>query len=298
MKEIRRLNEIIGSDVRIDDGLILVGTKQVPGVARFPVYLSLPNLEQAALLERSLRARRGTAGTLAVVIVPDEACITAELQKTLDGGGVQVISLSVTGGLEGLAMDWPAILRSLPGCPAHNEQYVFQKKGQAWELTFEGRATVVRESKGILYIAELVRAPGREVFVAELFAAAHGVTQVSLGTSGEIVDDKARRDYRERAEDLNYQLAEAEKNNDLGRSESIRSELEELAGQILAGQGLSGRPRRGQDDRDRVRKSVSMAIERAVRTIRKHAPALGEHLDKHIQRGYFLSYSGSLPWTF
>lgn len=296
VKEIRRRNEIAGSDVRIDDGLILVGTKQVPGVARFPVYLSLPNIEQATLLERSLRARRGTAGTPAVVIVPEEVCITAELQRTLDESGVQVISLPASDALEGLAMDWSAILRSLPGSPAEKEQYVFRKKGQSWELTFEGRATLVRESKGILYIAELMRAPGREVFVAELFASTQGVAHVPVGTGGEILDDKARRDYLRRADDLNYQLAEAERNNDAGRCESIRSELEELADQILTGQGLSGRSRRSQDDRDRIRKSVSMAIERAIGTIRKHAPALGEHLDKHIHRGYFLSYSGSIPW--
>ena len=298
VKEIRSRNGITGSDVRIDGGLILVGTKQVPGVARFPVYLSLPNIEQATLLERSLRARRGTAGTLAVVIVPEEVCITAELQRTLDESGVQVISLPATDALEGLAMDWSAILRSLPGSPAEKEQYVFRKKGQSWELTFEGRATLVRESKGILYIAELMRAPGREVFVAELFASTQGVAHVPIGTAGETIDDKARRDYRRRAEDLKYQLAEAERHNDSGRCQSIRSELEELADQILAGQGMSGRPRRSQDDRDRIRKSVSMAVERAIGTIRKHAPALGEHLDKHIHRGYFLSYSGSIPWKF
>lgn len=298
VKEIRRRNEIVGSDVRIDDGLILVGAKQIPGVARFPVYLSLPNTEQPTLLERSLRARRGTAGTFAVVILPEETCFTAELQRTLDESGVQVISLPATDALEGLAMDWSAILRSLPGNPSEKEHYVFRKNGQSWELTFEGRATLVRESKGILYIAELMRASGREVFVAELFAATQGVAHVPVGTGGETIDDKARRDYRRRAEDLKYQLAEAEKNNDSGRCESIRSELEELADQILAGQGLSGRPRRSQDDRDRIRKSVSMAINRAIGTIGKHAPALGEHLDKHIRRGYFLSYSGSIPWKF
>jgi hypothetical protein len=116
VKEIRRRNEITGSDVRNDDGLILVGTKQVRGIARFPVYLSLPNIHQAALLERALRARRGTAGTLAVVIVPEEACITAELHRALDESGVEVVSLPATDALEGLALDWSAILRSLPCC--------------------------------------------------------------------------------------------------------------------------------------------------------------------------------------
>lgn len=298
VKEIRRRNQIVGSDVRNDDGLILIGTKQVPGLARFPVYLSLPNIDQAALLERCLRARRGTASAIAVVIVPEETCVTAELQRTLDESRVQVISLPATDALEGLALDWSAALQSLPGSSSEKERYVFRKKGQSWELTFEGRATLVRESKGILYIAELMRSPGREVFVAELFAAARGVAQVPVGTAGETIDDKARRDYQRRAEDLKYQLAEAERNNDSGRCESIRLELEELADQILAGQGLSGRPRRSQDDRDRIRKSVSMAIERAIGAIRKHAPALGEHLDKHIHRGYFLSYSGSIPWKF
>lgn len=298
VKEIRRRNEIAGGDVRNDDGLILVGTKQVPGVARFPVYLSLPNIDQAALLERCMRGRRGTGDTTAVVIVPEETCITAELQRTLDESRVQVISLPATDALEGLVIDWLAILRLLPGSPVEKEQFVFRKKGQSWELTFEGRSALVGESKGLVYIAELLRSPGREVFVAELFAAASGVTHVPLGASSETLDDKARRDYRERAEDLKYQLAEAEKNNDSGRCQSIRLELEQLASQMIAAEGLSGRSRRSQDDRDRVRKSVSMAIERAMGTIRKHAPALGEHLDKHIHRGYFLSYSGLIPWKF
>jgi len=68
--------------------------------------------------------------------------------------------------------------------------------------------------------------------------------------------------------------------------------------EILAGRGLSGRRRNAQDDRDRIRKSISMAIARAVGIIREHIPALADHLDRNLQRGYFCYYSGNIFGEF
>jgi len=296
--EIRRQNGIPGGSVKEEEGLFSVGTKQIEGVTRFPVYLSLPNFGGEELLERCLRAKRGMPGGLAVVLVPREPKLSAEIQRLLDASGVCVAALSGGGGLEGLGMDWVAIGRSLPGSPVEKEQYAFRKKGEFWELTFDGETISVPETKGLVYMAELIRVPGRQILAADLFFAAHRETPLRLGDSGETIDDKARTDYRRRAQDLRDQLAEAERHHDLGRRESIRAELEQLASQMIAAEGLSGRSRRSQDDRDRIRKSMSMAIKRAIRTIRKHAPALGAHLDQHIHRGYFLTYSGSIPWKF
>jgi hypothetical protein len=296
--EIRRRNGIPGGSVKAEGGLFLVGMKQIEGVTRFPVYLSLPNLGEEELLERCLRAKRGVKGAIALVLVPGEPNVSAPVQRMLDESGVRIFALSGSGGRAGLTVDWVAIGRSLSGRSVEPERYVFRKKGQVWEVAFEGPWVMVPDSKGLRYLAELLRDPGREVMAVELFAAARGIENVPVGSTGELIDAKARREYERRAEDLKAQLEEAERYHDLGRKERIHEELDQLAEQILAARGLSGRGRQAQDDRDRIRKSVSAAIRRAIQSIRQQAPPVAAHLEQHIKQGYFLSYTGSIPWKF
>jgi len=298
VEQIRHRNGIAGTGFKAEEGLVLVGTKQIPGVARFPVYLSLPNLGEEVLIERCLRARRGMAGALAVVLVPEEPHPSTQLQRTLDENGIRVVGLRASGGTEGLMVDWAAVWQSLEGCSTEPAPYVFRKKGQSWELVFAGQAVMVDDSKGMWHLAEVLRSPGRELMAVDLFAAAKGQDRIPLGSSGGVIDAKARREYQERAEDLKDQLDEAERNHDLGRKERIQEELDHLADQILAAQGVSGRQRQAQLDRERIRKSVSANVRRAIQSIRRHAPALADHLDRHVKRGHFLSYTGSIPWRF
>ncbi len=296
VSEIRHANEIRGTGLQVSDGLVVMGTKLIAGVGSVPVYLSLPNTDETDLLARCLRTKRGTSESMAAVIVPEDPSASAELQRILDDNSIRLLGITGAAGLADLRVDWASAFRQNQGEPPGAAKFVFRNKGQFWELAFEGKPISVRATKGVAYIAELLRSPGREIFVAELFGAANGMTTVPIGSSGEIIDRTALRGYRDRAEDLRDQLAEADKNNDSGRREAINAELEKLGDQMLAARGLSGRLRHGQDDRDRIRKSVSMAIDRAIKAIQKDNPPLAKHLDLQLKRGYFPSYSADIFW--
>ena len=296
--ELRERNRIHGTGCEMVDGLALLGTKRIQGHGGVPIYLSLPNRNPEVFLARCLRARRGQAGLAAVVIVPEEVSLPTESRRILDESGVRTTALSPAARLADLEIDWISVFPEIPAREANPPEFLFQKNGDFWNLAYEGKLISIRDSKGLVYIAELLRRPGQEIFAAELFAAANGMKMVPVGSSGAMIDDTAMRAYRQRAADLQLQLAEAEKNNDTGGQEAAQLELERLTEEILAGRGLSGRRRNAQDDSDRIRKAVSNAIGRAVDMIRKHAPPLADHLDRHLRRGHFTSYSGNISWNF
>jgi hypothetical protein len=296
--ELRQRNQIQGAGCEMVNGLALLGSKRVQGHGGVPVYISLPNGDHSVFLARCLRARRGQAGLTAVVIAPEEISLPTESRRILDESGIRTAALSPAARLADLEIDWTSIFSEIPAREAAPPRFLFQKNGDFWNLAFEGKSISVRDSKGLVYIAELLRRPAQEIFAAELFAAANGMKTVPVGSSGAMLDETAVRSYRQRAADLQFQLAEAEKNNDRGGQEAAQLELERLTDEILAGRGLSGRRRNAQDDSDRIRKSVSNAIGRAVDMIREHAPPLAHHLDRHLRRGHFASYSGNIFWEF
>ena len=45
---------------------------------------------------------------------------------------------------------------------------LFRREGKYWTIAYEGRAFRLRNSKGLAYLSELLRNPGREFFVLDL----------------------------------------------------------------------------------------------------------------------------------
>ena len=98
---------------------------------------------------------------------------------------------------------------------------------------------------------------------------------------------------------LQTELAEAEVNNDLGQKETIQRKLDRLTEEFLEASGSSGRSKKEIDDVERLRKSISNAISRAIKAIEKEHAELGRHLSNAIKRGQFLSYAPeqSITWV-
>jgi hypothetical protein len=300
VEKLRKENGITGKGFEIDSGLIPVGTKLLGRTQSAWVYLSLPNSDEEAVLARSARLSVADAMHKAVVLVPGGPTFSTEARRILDESGIPLLSLmepAATGG--NLALDWTLAFQA-PAYPHADERaYVLRKSGQVWTLVFESKSTTLKDSKGLAYIAHLLRNPGSPCLAADLFAAAAGAKgAIAAGSAGDVLDSTAIATYKSRAEDLKDQLVEAESNNDEGRKEAIREELEKLADQVIAAKGLGGRFRKSHDDRENFRKAVSMAIGRSITTIRKHLPVLADHLDRNIDRGHFVSYSGDIPWEF
>ena len=178
---------------------------------------------------------------------------------------------------------------------------LFRKTGDFWTLVFEGGGPVnVKTSKGMQYIAYLLQCPDKSLTCVQLVAAAMGRKNLpTLGSAGEVLDETAIEVYRRRREDLESQLSEAEYNGDQGRKESIQEEQEALNQQIGQAFGIGVRRRSLSNDAEKLRKGVSIAIKRAIATIRKHHPALAGHFERYIQCGFSVCYcSDGKDWQF
>jgi len=183
------------------------------------------------------------------------------------------------------------------------EGNIFRNEGEFWTVAFAGNVARVKDSKGLRDIAALLAVPGREIGAVDLVAREGGTIARAItagADTGEIVDEQARAAYRRRAEELRTEIEEAEENNDAGRADHARLELDTLTEHLSAAYGLGGRARRSGDPAERARKAVTERIRDAVAKLAKEHPALHRHLKASIKTGAFCSYLPERPvtWSF
>jgi tetratricopeptide (TPR) repeat protein len=183
-------------------------------------------------------------------------------------------------------------------------QSIFRREGEYWTLEYQGGKFRLRDSKGLQFIANLIGTPGREVRANDLANSMVGPPSArdrhdhqaatvagNLGDAGAILDAQAKTQYRLRLRELRAELEEAEGNNDLGRAESARAELEAIESQLASALGLGGRDRKGHAHSERARWMVTNSIKRAIAKIDQMNPPLGRHLHTCIRTGNFCSYT-------
>lgn len=178
----------------------------------------------------------------------------------------------------------------------------FRREGEYWTLAFEDERVRLRDSKGMAYLAHLLRHPEHEVHALELIALLRPEPEPSragdapvrlagaLGDGGPLLDRTAKDAYRSRLEALRSELAEAQANNDRERETRLRAEVEFLAQQIAAAIGLGGRDRPVGAAAERARVNVTRAISDAVKRIAAHAPQLARHLEASVHTGSWCAY--------
>lgn len=174
-----------------------------------------------------------------------------------------------------------------------------RRSGQVWLVEWRGRQSTVPDSKGIRDLAVLLVRPGQPVPALELVEAAGGPPTAAAGGSlGPVLDETARRAYRQRLADLDGELAEAEANADLGHLERLRAERSMLASELAGALGLGGRARFAGDPAERARKAVTMRIRAVISVIAEQDDALARHLRNAIRTGRLCSYEpeGTVSW--
>ncbi|MEP6694989.1 MAG: tetratricopeptide repeat protein [Chloroflexota bacterium] len=177
------------------------------------------------------------------------------------------------------------------------------REGEVWSVSYAGQTLRVRDSKGLRYLARLLREPGREFHALDLAGAASAAdsTRLSgeeardLSAAGQaqmaVIDPEARAAYRERLRDLDDEEREAERFGDTERAARTRAEREFIAAELTAAFGLGGKARTAATDAERARVAVTKAIKAALARIAEGSPALGRHLDATVRTGTFCSYT-------
>jgi TolB-like protein/Tfp pilus assembly protein PilF len=162
---------------------------------------------------------------------------------------------------------------------------VFREETDLWRVEFDGRSDRMPGVKGFYDIARLLASPEREVHCTELMG-----TTTSFADEDEMVDEKAKAAYAQRMKELKEEIAEAEANNDLIRSEKLKTELDGLTDHLSRSVGLSGRSRKLNSDVERARSAVTWRIRSAIKKIGAVNPSLARHLDHSITTGTFCAY--------
>ncbi len=185
--------------------------------------------------------------------------------------------------------------------PPRSSGGTFLREGDTWGLTFDERTIRVRDRKGMHYLATLLEEPRRERHVLDLASASTSSTHDS-GDAGPLLDAKAKEAYRRRLVETEQDLAEAERDGDLGRAARSRDEREILARELARAFGAGGRARPGPGSAaERARVAVTRAIRQAIVAIGEYHPALAAHLENSIKTGTFCSYAldpqSGIRWT-
>jgi len=186
---------------------------------------------------------------------------------------------------------------------------LFLKQGDYWTLQFGSDQPIrLKDSVGLVYIHHLIQHPGQELLAMMLVQqtrgdAAVGRTATAAETrdadlslddfsgTGPSLDDQALQEYRERIEDLQEDIDEAEQNNNPEAAANAREEKQLVESEISAAFGLGGHTRPVGSPQEKARKSVSEAIHRALKNIRTLDSHLGNHLTNSINTGVRVSYS-------
>jgi hypothetical protein len=178
------------------------------------------------------------------------------------------------------ASDRPAGERARPRLELHRE-------GDVWAITAAPGPTLrLKHSKGLGYLRYLLDQPGRDVHVLELVGTEH-VT----GDAGEVLDPRAKAEYRRRLDDLKDQLEEAERFADQARIERVQSEIQAIADQLAGAVGLGGRDRRAASDVERARINVQRRLKDAIDRIAAADPTLGRYLAAAVRTGTYCAYT-------
>jgi hypothetical protein len=212
-------------------------------------------------------------------------------------------------GMPGLVDRCAALLDSIarrPAAPAPaRDGFHLARDGQFWRLSRSGNSVLLKNAKGLVYLAQLVQNPDEEIHVLDLVAAYAREGATGAGTSAtevpagggfaeSLLDRKARAAYEQRLASLGEQLATAEASGDPETVLALRQEIESLRRELARTIGLGGRTRRSSDT-ERARISVTRTIRLALTHIVDASPELGGELAHSIRTGTFCRYVSSTP---
>jgi hypothetical protein len=187
---------------------------------------------------------------------------------------------------------------------------IFRKEGQFWKIVFEGKEVILKNTKGLRYLALLIKYPdhkfhvptliqepkGNEIYnvLAEKQLSQEGLSISGIGNAGEILDSKAVGALKKQIKEIEEEIREAQ-DKEPDTVEKLRESKEFLEEQLLSGIGLMGRRRKFSDHSEKARISVTNRIREIQEIIKKEHPALGQHLINSIKTGFSCSYTPDKP---
>jgi hypothetical protein len=179
---------------------------------------------------------------------------------------------------------------------------VFRVEGDTRTVAFDGTTVLLRDLKGMRYLARLLAEPGREFHVLDLVAveegiglapqaaATQGLARTDGGDAGPVLDAQAKEAYRRRLREVDEDIEEASLLGDTDRVALAEADRDYLVRELSRAVGLGGRQRRTGSTSERARASVTRALRYAQARIAEHHPSLAEHLQQTLRTGTYCAY--------
>ncbi len=207
------------------------------------------------------------------------------------------------------------------------EQAIFRKEGEYWTLGYGDKSFRLKDTKGLGYLAHLLRHPGVEFHVLDLaggiarqqekYEASSwtrglprgaedlekaGIHIGSLGDAGEMLDEQAKAAYKRRLSELREELEEAKEVGNIERAEQAEREIDALTRELSRAVGLGGRSRRAASASERARQSITKTIKSVVERIGQSDARMGDLFSRGVKTGNFCSYRPDpdfqIAWEF
>lgn len=271
--------DLDGALALLHDALVALGDGE-PALLRAALHLEL-----ASLLAAHDRAA-------AVAEARAAAAVYGRVDAALPTGSARVFAAL------GVAVPTPpGWRRAEPQGETRDERRTatLAREGEGWVLTDGVAVARLRDTKGLSYLAELVRRPGVERHVLDLVDG-----QGMGGDAGPVLDAAAKAAYRRRLEQLRAHMDAADAVDDDEAMYRIQGEIDALAAELARAVGLGGRDRRAASVAERARLNVTRALRAATARIAELLPAAGADLDRDLRTGAFCSYQpgpGGVVWS-
>lgn len=179
-------------------------------------------------------------------------------------------------------------------------EYVFQKCGQKWVVTFSDDTIYLNDTVGPYYIRQLLLKPYIKIPVLEMLEAISGKPLTTYAShAGPQSDAKTVGEVKSKLKDLQEELEEADRNSDIASKLRLQPQIEALSDYLRETMGFGGRLRKASDDAGRARTRITNAIDRTINSIRNDLPAASQHFENSINTGRFMSYEPEerLDWV-
>ena len=163
-----------------------------------------------------------------------------------------------------------------------------------WELQAGAEHARLPDGRGVRYLRMLLASPGQELRSIDLAAGGAGLVTTEAEP---VLDDLARRAYRQRLSDLETELDDADAHGDEIRAARAETERTALLAELRRASGLGGRPRTVPAEDERARVNVTRALRAAIGQISAKAPLAGcppERVHQH-RAGLSLPAGGRRP---
>ena len=197
-----------------------------------------------------------------------------------------------------------APLREVPALSANlgNRPNSLQMRGDYWEICYENRSAIIDDSRGLRYIALLIRHGENKgpLHATELLALAKGAGNllVELPSKDPVIDATAENQITKRLEQIAFERNDACARGDYDRVAVLDAEVEEITAEFERLKGRGRKKATFNNDGEKARKAVSKAIADTLAKLGglPEMEPLAKHLTEAIRKGQWLSYNGNIEW--